>query len=72
MNTLVGRPPKPEHLRRSKMFPLLLTPGEFNQLHAEARRLGVSLAKLFREGAALYIETRGKGGHRQRKERKTR
>jgi len=54
------------------MFPLLLTPGEFNQLHAEARRLGVSLAKLFREGAALYIETRGKGGHRQRKERKTR
>src|SRR5215469_10180651 len=33
----IGRPPKPEHLRRSKLFPLRLTPGEMQALEKASR-----------------------------------
>lgn len=58
----MGRPPKPEHLRRSKLFPLRLTPGEFARFERAARRLGVTVAEMLREGADLYIKSRGRDG----------
>ena len=58
----MGRPPKPEHLRRSKLFPLRLTPGEFARYEQAARKLGLTVAEMLREGATLYIQTRGKDG----------
>ncbi len=71
-NTLcMGRPPKPEEQRRSKLFPLRLTPGEIAELEAASRRLGESVAEIFRKGAALYVE-RGKDESTKRKERKKR
>ena len=64
----IGRPPKPEHLRRSKLFPLRLTPDEWAELDQAARKLGEPVAALLRKGAALYIRQRGKGGSSKRKE----
>jgi hypothetical protein len=64
----IGRPPKPEHLRRSKLFPLRLTPGEAAELESAARKLGEPVAAILRKGASLYIRQRGKGGSSQRKE----
>jgi hypothetical protein len=60
----IGRPPKPEHLRRSKLFPLRLTPDEWTELDQAARKLGEPVAALLRKGALLYIHRRGKGGSR--------
>jgi hypothetical protein len=57
----MGRPPKPESDRRSKLFPLRLTLGEIAELEAASRRLGETVADIFRKGAKLYIE-RSKGG----------
>ena len=65
----MGRPPKPEEQRRSKLFPLRLTPGEMAELEAASRRLGESVAEIFRKGAALYVE-RGKDESTKRKEKK--
>lgn len=67
----MGRPPKTASERRSKLFPLRLTPGELAELESASRSLGESVAAIFREGAKLYM-TRGKDGPRpRRKERKT-
>lgn len=63
----MGRPPKPENERRSKLFPLRLTPGEIVELESASRRLGETVADIFRKGAKLYI-TGGKDGS-QRKEK---
>ena len=63
------RPTKPEHLRRTKTFAVKLTASEWSWLEASARRLGVSVAEMLREGAKLYVQTRGKDGSRQRKEK---
>ena len=57
----MGRPPKPESERRSKLFPLRLTPGEIEELESASRRLGETVADIFRKGAKLYI-MRGKDG----------
>lgn len=57
----MGRPPKPETERRSKLFPLRLTPGEIEELESASRRLGETVADILRKGAKLYI-TRGKDG----------
>jgi hypothetical protein len=65
----MGRPPKAESERRSKLFPLRLTPGEMADLESASRRLGESVAEIFRQGARLYI-TRSKDGSK-RKEKKT-
>lgn len=64
----MGRPPKPEGERRSRLFPLRLTLGEIAELESAARSLGVTVAEIFREGAKLYI-TRSKDGS-IRKEKK--
>jgi hypothetical protein len=64
----MGRPPKPEAERRSKLFPLRLTPGEIEELESASRRLGETVADIFRKGARLYI-MRGKDGSK-RKEKK--
>ena len=65
----MGRPPKPEAQRRSKLFPLRLTPGEMAELETASRRLGETVAAIFRKGAKLYIK-RGKDGPK-RKESKS-
>ena len=65
----MGRPPKPESQRRSKLFPLRLTPGEIEELESASRRLGETVADIFRKGAKLYI-MRGKDGSK-RKENKS-
>lgn len=64
-----GRPPKPEHSKRSKWFPLRLTPGEFAKYHKASREFGEPVAEIIRKGVDLYIRKRGKGGSRKRKER---
>jgi len=64
----MGRPPKPEGERRSKLFPLRLTPGEVLEFEAASRHLGETVADIFRKGAKLYI-ARGKDGSK-RKEKK--
>lgn len=68
----MGRLPKPAHLRRSKLFPLRLTPGEFARYKRVARNLGVTVAEMFRKGADLYIttQTRGRGGSSKKETRK--
>lgn len=66
----MGRPPKPEHLRRSKLFPLRLTPGEIGRYERAARKLGVTVAQLLREGADLYIQTRGRDGSPKKETKK--
>lgn len=67
INRDMGRPPKPEHLRRSKLFPLRLTPGEMRELEAASRKLRETVAAIFRKGAMLYIK--GKGGSQPEKEK---
>jgi hypothetical protein len=64
----MGQPPKPEHLKRSKLFPLRLTPGEITYLKRASRKLGESVAAILRKGAVLYIQMRGKGGSQRREE----
>ena len=66
----MGRPPKATHLVRSKMLPIRLTSGEFDELEAAARRLGVTLADMMRDGARLYIQLKGKDGSSKGKEKK--
>ena len=61
------RPTKPEHLRRTRTFAIKLTASEWSWLEASARRLGVSVAEMLREGAKLYVQTRGKDGSRKTK-----
>lgn len=56
--------PKPQHLRRSKLFPIRLTPGEMAALEAASRQLNESVASILRKGATLYIQLRGRGGSR--------
>lgn len=63
----MGRPPKPENERRSKLFPLRLTVGEIAELESAARRLGVTVAEIFREGAKLYITGSKDGSKRKEK-----
>lgn len=71
IHTIIGnmaRPTKPEYLRRTKTFAIKLTASEWSWLEASARKLGVSVAEMLREGAKLYVQ--GKGGSRNRKEKK--
>jgi hypothetical protein len=67
-SSCMGRPPKLESERRSKLFPLRLTPGEIKELESASRRLGETVADIFRKGVKLYI-MRGKDGSK-RKEKK--
>jgi hypothetical protein len=66
----MGRPRKSEDHKRSKLFPLRLSPRETEFFSRKARDLGESVASIFRNGGMLYIQTRGKDGSRKRKEKK--
>ena len=66
----MGRPPKPEHLRRSKLFPLRLTPGEFACEKRATRKPGVTVAEMFPEGADLCIQMRGRDGSPKKETKK--
>ena len=70
INQNMVRPTKPEHLRRTKMFSMKLTASEWSWLEASAKKLGISVAEMLREGAKLYVEMKGKDGSRKRKEKK--
>ena len=58
----MARPLKPKHLKRSKLFPLRLTPSEFQTLEAASRKLKEPVASILRKGALLYIKAKGKDG----------
>jgi hypothetical protein len=62
----MGRPRKPKNLRRSARFFLRLTPGEMARLEQASRTLGEPVAAIFRKGADLYIQMRGRGGSRSK------
>ena len=63
----MSRPPIAQHLRRSKLFPLRLTPSEMASLKKASRKLGESVASILRKGAALYVQ--GKDGSRTKGEK---
>src|ERR1700747_3592716 len=54
----MGRPRKSEDHKRSKLFPLRLSPRETEFFSRKARALGESVASIFRNGGMLYIQTR--------------
>jgi len=66
---VMGRPPKPGHLRRSERFFLRLTPGELAALEQASRTSGEPIAAILRQGAVLYIHSKGKGGSRRKGEK---
>jgi hypothetical protein len=66
----MGRPRITHHDRRSKLFPLRLSPRETAYFSRKARDLGESVASVLRNGGMLYIKMRGKDGSHNRKEKK--
>lgn len=58
----MAKPPKADHLRRSKLFPLRYTPSGIAQIEPASCRLEEPIAELVRDGAMLFLEMRGKGG----------
>jgi len=66
----MGRPRIAHHDRRSKLFPLRLSPRETAYFSRKARDLGESVASVLRNGGMLYIKMRGKDGSHNRKEKK--
>ncbi len=66
----MGRPRKSKDNKRSKLFPLRLSPRETRFFSAKARDLGESVASVFRNGGVLYIQKRSRDGSLKRKEKK--
>jgi hypothetical protein len=66
----MGRPRVTHDDRRSKLFPLRLSPRETAFFSRKARDLGESVASVLRNGGMLYIKMRGKDGSQKRKEKK--
>ena len=66
----MGRPRITHQDRRSKLFPLRLSPRETAFFSRKARDLGESVASVLRNGGMLYIKMRGKDGSQKRKEKK--
>jgi hypothetical protein len=66
----MGRPRITYDDRRSKLFPLRLSPRETAFFSRKARDLGESVASVLRNGGMLYIKMRGKDGSQKRKEKK--
>src|ERR1700687_1911356 len=66
----MGRPRITHDNRRSKLFPLRLSPRETAFFSRSARDLGESVASVLRNGGMLYIKMRGKDGSQKRKENK--
>ena len=58
LNFMRGQPPKPDHLRRSKLVNLRLTPSENADLKRASRKLREPVAAILRKGARLYIESK--------------
>src|SRR3989440_10227976 len=56
--------------RRSKLFPLRLSPRETAFFSRKARDLGESVASVLRNGGTLYIKMRGRDGPKERTEQK--
>ena len=65
----MGRPRKTKETRRSKLFPLRLSPRETRFFVRKARDLGESVASILRNGGMLYIQTKSKDGSHYRKEK---
>jgi hypothetical protein len=65
----MGRPRKSKENKRSKLFPLRLSPRETRFFSRMARDLGESVASIFRNGGMLYIRTKSKDGSHNRKEK---
>jgi len=65
----MGRPRKSEDRKRSKLFPLRLSPSETRFFSRKARDLGESVASIFRNGGMLYVQTKSKDGSHDRKEK---
>jgi hypothetical protein len=65
----MGRPRKSQENRRSKLFPLRLSPRETRFFSRKARDLGESVASIFRNGGMLYVQTKSKDGSHNRKEK---
>ena len=63
----MGRPPKPENERRSKLFPIRLTPGEIAELESASRRLEETVADIFRKGAKLYLKSKDGSKRKEKK-----
>lgn len=68
----MGRPPKPENLKRSKMLPLRLTEDEWNYILRASQKIGVRVSDIFRQGAVLFIHERDKDGSPKEKEKRQR
>jgi hypothetical protein len=66
----MGRPRKSKDNKRSKLFPLRLSPRETKFFSAKARDLGESVASVFRNGGVLYIQKRSRDGSLKRREKK--
>jgi hypothetical protein len=67
--TGMGRPPKLQDLGRSEHLFLRLTPSELTALLQASCTSGESVAAILRNGAALYIHSRGKDGSRRKGEK---
>ena len=65
-----GRSHKTECSRRSKLFSLRLTPGEFACEKPATRKPGVTVAEMFPEGADLCIKMRGRDGSPKKETKK--
>jgi hypothetical protein len=66
----MGRPRIAHDNRRSKLFPLRLSPRETAFFSRKARDLGESVASVLRKGGVLYIQMKSKDGSQKRKENK--
>jgi hypothetical protein len=66
----MGRPRKSKDNKRSKLFPLRLSPRETKFFSRKARDLGESVASVFRNGGVLYIQKRSRDGSLKRREKK--
>jgi hypothetical protein len=66
----MGRPPKPDNLRRDRMLPIRVSDDEWRHLRKVAAKLGMKVSEILREGARLYIHERGKDGSAKRKEKR--
>src|ERR1700688_2505306 len=66
----MGRPRITHHDRRSKLFPLRLSPRETAFFSRRPRDRAESVASFLRNGGMLYIKMRGKDGSQKREEKK--
>ena len=66
-----GRPPKSEHLRRSKLVPVRMTEQEHEELQVLAESAGVTVSDLMRKGGTTLGRELNKGKRRVNRKEKT-